>query len=39
MRQLLDKGARRLVRADLLSSLVCNVPLGNVKEAVAANSV
>lgn len=32
--RLLDKGTGRLVRADLLSSLVCNVPLGNVKEAI-----
>lgn len=34
MWRLLDKGTGRLVRADLLSSLVHNVPLGNVKEAI-----
>lgn len=37
--RLLDKGARRLVHADLLSSFVCNVLLGNVQEAVTANNI
>lgn len=35
----LDKGTGRLVRADLLSSLICSFPLGNVKDKVTVNNV